>query len=60
MNAGMPEIYRRYLMGHALGKASIITYSHLNDLRRHYELAVHSQLQPVVDAVIQRIDELGI
>jgi len=60
MNAGMPEIYRRYLMGHSLGKASIITYSHLNDLRRHYELAVQNELQFVVEAVVKRIDELGI
>ena len=60
MNAGMPEIYRRYLMGQSLGKASIITYSHLNDLRRHYEQAVQSELQPVVDAVVKRMEALGI
>ena len=60
MNAGMPESYRRYLLGHSLGKASVITYSHLNDLQRHYQSAVQSELQPVVDTVIKRIDELGI
>ena len=60
MNTGMPEIYRLYLMGQTLGKSAIITYSHLNDLRRHYELAVQGQLQPVVAAVVKRIDELEI
>jgi integrase len=58
MNAGMPETYRRYLMGHSQGKASIMTYSHLNDLRRHYESAVQRELQPVVDAIVGRFEAL--
>jgi hypothetical protein len=57
-NAGMPEFYRRYLMGHSPGKAAIVTYTHLNELRIRYEEAVHRCFQPLVETVMQRIDEL--
>ena len=58
-NAGMPEFYRRYLMGHSLGTAAIVTYSHLNELRQRYEEAVERAFQPLVDAVARRSRELG-
>ncbi len=60
MNAGMPEYYRKYLMGHAVSKAAISNYTHLDQLRERYEEAVEKQYQPIVKAVTQRIAELSI
>lgn len=57
-NAGMPELYRRYLMGHAPGKAAIVTYSHLNQLRERYEESVERSFAPLVHAVGQRVLDL--
>ncbi|MBI3860968.1 MAG: hypothetical protein HY290_03650 [Planctomycetia bacterium] len=58
-NAGMPEFYRRYLMGHSPSRAAISAYSHLNDLQAHYRRAVDHVFQPLVEAVSRRTDELG-
>jgi integrase len=59
-SAGMPEYYRRYLMGHAPGRAAIVTYTHLSDLREHYEEAIHRRLGSLVEATSQRGRELGL
>jgi integrase len=59
-NAGTPEHYRRFLMGHSPGKAAIVTYTHLNELKKRYEEAVQRELQPLVNAVISRAGELGL
>ena len=59
MNAGMPEYYRKYLMGHAVSKAAITNYTHLDQLRDRYEEAVERQYQPIVKAVAKRIAELS-
>lgn len=50
-NAGVPEFYRRYLMGHAPDRAAITTYTHLNELRTQYERAVELTLRPLTDVV---------
>jgi integrase len=59
-NAGMPEHYRKYLMGHSPGKAPINAYTHLNKLREHYELAIQREFQPLLDALRARARQLGI
>jgi integrase len=59
-NAGMPEYYRRYLMGHSPGRAAIGAYTHLNDLQAHYQGAVDRGFQPLVEAAVQRADQLGL
>jgi hypothetical protein len=59
-NAGTPEFYRRYLMGQSPGKAAIVTYSHLNELRKRYEEAVHREMRPLADAILIRVRELGL
>jgi integrase len=59
-NAGMPEHYRKYLMGHSPGKAPINAYTHLNKLREHYELAIQREFQPLLEAVRNRARQLGI
>jgi integrase len=58
-NAGMPEAYRRYLMGHSPGKSAIIAYTHLNQLAEHYANAVGRELAPLVEAVRKRVAELS-
>ena len=50
-NAGMPEHYRKYLMGQSPGRAAIVTYTHLNEIRQRYEEAVLRQIQPLVDVI---------
>jgi integrase len=59
-NAGMPEHYRKYLMGHSPGKAPINAYTHLNKLREHYESAIQREFQPLLDALRNRARQLGI
>lgn len=58
-NAGVPEFYRRYLMGQSPGKAAIVTYTHLNELQTHYEDAVRRRFQPLVETVTRRVEELA-
>lgn len=53
-NAGMPEHYRRYLLGHAPGKDAIYRYSHVDQLARQYEAAVRRELAPVLGALEMR------
>ncbi|HEY1376060.1 MAG TPA: hypothetical protein VGF55_04670 [Gemmataceae bacterium] len=57
-NAAMPEGYRRYLLGHAPGTAAAVAYTHLDDLRAHYERAVRHGLADVVAAIRERTAEL--
>lgn len=59
-NAGMPENYRRYLLGHSPGRAPIVAYTHLNEVRQRYQEAVEAQLQPIVRAVVTRCQELDL
>jgi hypothetical protein len=57
-NASMPEAYRRYLMGQSPGKAAIVAYTHLNELRRHYTEAVRREWQPLIAAIQTRVQEI--
>ena len=57
-NAGMPEFYRRYLMGHSPGKTAVASYTHLDQLRTRYLEALRHQMQPLVDAISSRSAEL--
>jgi integrase len=59
-NAGVPEYYRRYLMGQAPGKAAIVGYTHLNKVKEHFESAVHREFGPIVQAIEQRSLQLGL
>ena len=59
-NAGMPEHYRKYLMGHSAGRGAIVIYTHLNEVRQRYGEAVERTMQPVVGAIVRRSEELGI
>lgn len=46
-NAGMPEPYRQYLMGHAPSEAPIMSYTHLNKIGEEYRRALTGELAPV-------------
>lgn len=54
-NAGMPEFYRRYLMGHSPGKAAIVSYTHLNELKERYQEAMDRGFTPILEAVRERL-----
>ena len=59
-NAGMPEYYRRYLMGHSPGRHALATYTHLNQLKQKYSEAAGGQLAPLFEAITTRAHELGL
>jgi integrase len=58
-NAGMPEHYRKFLMGQSSGRAAIVTYTHLNEIRPRFEEAVQRQFQPLIDVIVRRASELS-
>jgi hypothetical protein len=58
-NGGLPEYYRRYLMGHSPGRAAIVGYTHLNELREHYQSAADKKLAPLLNAIQHRQQVLG-
>ncbi len=57
-NAGVPEGYVRYLMGHAPGKTALVAYTHLDQLRRHYAAALEREWAPLLDAIDRRVCSL--
>ncbi len=59
-NAGVPEFYRRYLMGQSFGKAPIVTYTHITEdkVRENYLSALRTELAPVAEAIERRFTEL--
>lgn len=61
-NAGVPEFYRRYFMGQSFGRAAIVSYTHItaDQVKKHYEQVLASELAPLVEAIERRSTELGI
>jgi integrase len=59
-NSGMPEHYRRFILGQSPGRAAIVTYTHLNEVRQKFTAAVQQTLGPIVDAIDQRAQDLGL
>lgn len=54
-NSGMPECYRKYLLGQSPGRSAIVNYTHLNDVRQQYERAINNVYQPILDALSCRL-----
>jgi hypothetical protein len=54
-NAAVPEGYRRYLMGQSPGKAAVVAYTHLNQLRQQYAGAVRREWGTLVEAICQQL-----
>jgi integrase len=59
-NGGMPEHYRRFILGQSPGRAAIVTYTHLNEVRQKFTAAVQQTLGPIVDAIDRRAQDLGL
>lgn len=59
-NAGLPLFYRRYLMGQSPGKSAVVAYTHLNDLKNQYQMAVDRTLHPLVAATTSRMRSLRV
>lgn len=59
-NAGMPLFSRRYLLGQSPGRGAIVSYTHINELRRHYEEAAAEELADLRDAAARRGRELAL
>ena len=45
-NAGMPEHYRKFLLGQSPGRAAIVTYTHLNAIREKFERRRRRRVPP--------------
>lgn len=58
-NAGMPNDYRRYFMGQSAGRAPIVTYTHLDQLREQFSRAVENEWRPLIDALERRCRPLN-
>lgn len=58
-NGGMPNDYRRYFMGQSAGRAPIVTYTHLDQLREQFAAAVENQWRPLIDAFDRRCNDLS-
>jgi hypothetical protein len=57
-DAAMPESFRRYLMGQAPGRAALVAYTHLHELKRHYAEALHKEWPDLVAAINHRVADL--
>jgi hypothetical protein len=58
-NGGMPENYRKYLMGQSVGFAPAVVYVHLNQVRKRLEEAIERSMQPLVLAIQHRHEEIA-
>lgn len=54
-DAGMPEAYRKFLMGHNPGGDAIVGYTHLAKVREHYDRAVSREFAAVLEALEERV-----
>ena len=59
-NAGVPDPYRKYLMGQRTDRAAIHGYTHLDQVRGQYLKAVETQWPKLVQIVKDRLAELGV
>lgn len=58
-NAGMPEPYRKFFMGHAPGRDPIVGYTHLDRARHHLETALKSECSGMLRVVRDRSSKTG-
>jgi integrase len=57
-NAGMPEHYRKFLLGQSPGRAAIVTYTHLNTIREKFDAAATGEFRALIEAIERRTAEL--
>ncbi len=53
--AGVPDGYRRYWMGHAPGREALVAYTHLAGMREQFDRVVAQRWGPVVAALTARL-----
>jgi integrase len=58
MNAGVPDYYRKYLMGQSVPNVALTSYTHLNELEQWYCDAIHKRFGPVTEAIKLRANQL--
>jgi hypothetical protein len=58
-NAGIGEKYRKYLMGHSLGRDAILNYTHLDQLREQYDMALNREWPKLIGLTAARAAEYG-
>ena len=54
----MPEFYRKFLMGHSPGRVPIVSYTHLDAVRRHYQRAIDTEFAPCLNVIERRASVL--
>ena len=59
-NAGVPEFFKKYMMGHSFGRAAIVNYTHITEeqVKRHYQRMIDQELSDVMDAIELRLHQL--
>jgi hypothetical protein len=57
-NAGIGEKYRKYLLGHSLGRDAILNYTHLDQVRAQYESAFGREWPDLINEVARRANEI--
>jgi hypothetical protein len=55
-NTLMPEPYKQYLLGQSSGKAAILAYTHLNQLRQQFADAINREWPSLLQTINQRVD----
>jgi len=58
MNAGVPDYYRKYLMGQSVPNVALTSYTHLNELESWYSQAIQQRFAPILTAITDRMSEL--
>ncbi|MBM4072099.1 MAG: hypothetical protein FJ271_24710 [Planctomycetes bacterium] len=57
-NTWMPEPYKRYLLGQSPGKAAILAYTHLNQLRQQFGCAINLEWPSLLQIINQRVHHI--
>jgi hypothetical protein len=58
-NAALPAHYLKYLLGHAPAKGAISSYTHLDQLGRHFAEALRREWAPLIESINRRAAVLG-
>jgi integrase len=53
-NGGVPAHECQYLLGHSTGNGMLLRYTHLNQVRAHYERAVRQEMLPILNVLEER------
>lgn len=57
-DGGMPEHYRKYFMGQSHGRAAVVTYTHLVQLRKQFESVMNREWPSLLEVIEQASNTL--